>query len=317
MSRGFPNHERGAHGKQKHQGHEQMHAEMLLILFFALIVGQIVLVKWKEKHFTSFQAVTLIGMWTIPFYYSIVKLFWRMLIVWTVFTIISGYLLYRSIRGPIYGSIPRRIYSWFYFIYKVTYFLGIMGYLVVLGVFLGINVLVGIRPDIALSAGFLAIFYAMYYGVLARDIAEICANRLASKLGFYTGTGLPKRQLTDDLCAVCGQKLPESYVVVGNTSVNDDDEGDSSSITTPEKTYRLSCNHLFHEFCIRGWCIVGKKQTCPYCNEKVDLKRMFPNPWEKVHVAFAQLLDFVRYLIVWQPLIISVVQGVNYILGLK
>jgi len=36
----------------------------------------------------------------------------------------------------------------------------------------------------------------------------------------------------------------------------------------------------FHEFCIRGWCIVGKKQTCPYCKEKVDLKRLFPYPWE-------------------------------------
>ena len=35
----------------------------------------------------------------------------------------------------------------------------------------------------------------------------------------------------------------------------------------------------FHEFCIRGWCIVGKKQTCPYCKEKVDLKRMFPSPY--------------------------------------
>jgi RING finger protein 121 len=34
----------------------------------------------------------------------------------------------------------------------------------------------------------------------------------------------------------------------------------------------------FHEFCIRGWCIVGKKQTCPYCKEIVDLKRLFQNP---------------------------------------
>ena len=38
----------------------------------------------------------------------------------------------------------------------------------------------------------------------------------------------------------------------------------------------------FHEFCIRGWCIVGKKQTCPYCKEKVDLKRMFPSPYPLV-----------------------------------
>ena len=77
----------------------------------------------------------------------------------------------------------RRIYGWFYFIYKVTYFLGIFGYLVILGVFLGFNVLLGIQADTALNVGFLAVFYAMYYGVLARDIAEICANRLASKLG--------------------------------------------------------------------------------------------------------------------------------------
>lgn len=42
----------------------------------------------------------------------------------------------------------------------------------------------------------------------------------------------------------------------------------------------LNSSHIrFHEFCIRGWCIVGKKQTCPYCNEKVDLKRMMNNPY--------------------------------------
>ena len=37
--------------------------------------------------------------------------------------------------------------------------------------------------------------------------------------------------------------------------------------------------YRFHEFCIRGWCIVGKKQTCPYCQEKVDLKKIFKNPY--------------------------------------
>ena len=44
---------------KEHQGHEQMHAEMLLILFLALIVGQIVLVKWKEKHFSSYQVLLM------------------------------------------------------------------------------------------------------------------------------------------------------------------------------------------------------------------------------------------------------------------
>jgi len=49
-------------------------------------------------------------------------------------------------------------------------------------------------------------------------------------------------------------------------------------VTSEERKYTLSCQHSFHEFCIRGWCVVGKQQTCPYCKEKVDLKRMFKNP---------------------------------------
>lgn len=47
----------------------------------------------------------------------------------------------------------------------------------------------------------------------------------------------------------------------------------------PPRSPLTSCPLSFHEFCIRGWCIVGKKQTCPYCKEKVDLKRMFSNPY--------------------------------------
>ena len=73
----------------------------------------------------------------------------------------------------------------------------------------------------------------------------------------------------------------------------------------------------FHEFCIRGWCLVGKKQTCPYCREKVDLKRMFHQPWEKPHVLFGQLLDFIRYFVVWLPAILVSVQLIYYLLELE
>lgn len=107
--------------------------------------------------------------------------------------------------------------------------------------------------------------------------------------------------------------------------------------------YFLCCS--FHEFCIRGWCIVGKKQTCPYCKEKVDLKKMFCNPypffinntavavnslligifyltifyfrWERPHVLYGQLLDWLRWLVAWQPMILFLVQGINWILGLE
>lgn len=57
----------------------------------------------------------------------------------------------------------------------------------------------------------------------------------------------------------------------------------------------LNSTPRFHEFCIRGWCIVGKKQMCPYCKEKVDLKRMFSNPYpfNAVTCQLHQMLLFV------------------------
>lgn len=57
----------------------------------------------------------------------------------------------------------------------------------------------------------------------------------------------------------------------------------------------------FHEFCIRGWCIVGKKQTCPYCNEKVDLKRMMNNPYPSLvlySLRWADPSNFIEYCVV-------------------
>ncbi|KAL3234006.1 hypothetical protein MRX96_022762 [Rhipicephalus microplus] len=59
------------------------------------------------------------------------------------------------------------------------------------------------------------------------------------------------------------------------------------------------------------------KQTCPYCKEKVDLKRMFCSPWEKPHILYGNFLDFIRYLLVWQPVIIMAVQFLNSKLGLE
>ncbi|CAF4362989.1 unnamed protein product [Rotaria sp. Silwood2] len=167
--------------------------------------------------------------------------------------------------------------------------------------FLGINNLLLISPQTGLDFGILIMFYGIYYGVLGRDMAESCTDRMASKIGYYSETGLPKRALESNTCAVCANPI----------LVQNNEEA------LIEQTYKLQCGHTFHEWCIRGWCIIGKKQTCPYCKEKVDLKRLFPNPWEKPHVLYGNLLDWVRYLVAWQPLILMIVQGVNYVLGLE
>jgi RING finger protein 121 len=91
---------------------------------------------------------------------------------------------------------------------------------------------------------------------------------------------------------------------------------DSKSRSVTEKSYELDCRHIFHESCIRGWCLVGKKDMCPYCKEKVALKRFSTNPWDTQQLLYLNLLDGLRYLIVWQPVVLITVQVVIRILGL-
>lgn len=167
--------------------------------------------------------------------------------------------------------------------------------------FFGLNFVFNQPPNVWMDVGLLFVFYGLYYGVLGRDVSEICTDKMAAHIGYYTPKGIPTRHLERNVCAVCGNQL---LTDVNETGVIED-------------TYKLSCDHVFHEFCIRGWCIIGKKQTCPYCKEKVDLKKMFCNPWERPHVLYGQLLDWIRWLVAWQPLILFIVQGINWMLGLE
>lgn len=73
-------------------------------------------------------------------------------------------------------------------------------------------------------------------------------------------------------------------------------------------------NKRYHEFCIRGWIIIGKKDTCPYCSEKVNIRAtLLKNPWEKQSTIWSGVLDTLRYLVVWNPLIVFVINVVVFL----
>ncbi|XP_017764616.1 PREDICTED: RING finger protein 121 isoform X1 [Eufriesea mexicana] len=286
---------------EQHQGHESMHAEMALILLGTLLVVQIILVVWKKFHYKSYQFVTLIIMWIIPFGLSLRNHWWMFIFFWLVTSCITGLIVRKAIQKPIAGTTPRLVYKWFLFIYKLSYMLGIISYSIMLATIFGLNIVFEDKAERWIDCSILLLFYGLYFGVLGRDIAEICADKMASHIGYYVPDHMPTRTLEPGVCAICGNKL----------LVSENEHG------IIENTYKLSCEHVFHEFCIRGWCIVGKKQTCPYCKEKVDLKKMFCNQWERPHVLYGQLLDWIRWLVAWHPLILLLVEGINWGLGLK
>jgi len=286
---------------EKHKGHEEMHAEMVMIMMLTTIAAQMALVAWKKHHYKSYQFISMIAVWVIPFVICVHNQWMRFISIWVIFSLITGVVVKKALEHPLDQSTPRKVYKWFLLVYKICCGLGLFGYGIIMITMMGFPLMFGARPNIWMDAGLMCIFYGCYYGVLGRDLAEVCADKMARHVGYYTPIGMPTKSLEPGICAICGNP---QLVPVGEEGV-------------VENTYRLTCGHTFHEFCIRGWCIVGKKQTCPYCKERVDLKRMFKNPWEKPHVMYGQLLDWIRLLVAWQPLVIFLVQKFNGWLGLE
>ena len=53
------------------------------------------------------QAVTLLGLWLMPAFMSLGAGYVRMLVVWTLFSATSGYVMYKATRRRITGNTPR------------------------------------------------------------------------------------------------------------------------------------------------------------------------------------------------------------------
>lgn len=54
---------------------------------------------------------------------------------------------------------------------------------VLMGTLMGINLIFGIKANTCLDVGIYLLFYGLYYGVLGRDLAHICTDRLACRIG--------------------------------------------------------------------------------------------------------------------------------------
>lgn len=49
--------------------------------------------------------------------------------------------------------------------------------------FFGLNLVFDAKVSTWMDCGLLFVFYGLYYGVLGRDISEICADKMASHVG--------------------------------------------------------------------------------------------------------------------------------------
>ena len=169
--------------------------------------------------------------------------------------------------------------------------------------------------------GFQFFYHGLYFGVLGRDFAELCAEYITSSLGYCAKKDDDiEVEVPENLCALCGEDFPVDCVQLNAADAakeagvmrmeydydpSMDEEEDGEKIK--EKCIRLECGHTFHEACIRGWVLVGKKDRCPRCGAKVSLSAVAgTSPWETQSLLWVHLLDALRYLIVWTPVILVV-----------
>lgn len=145
---------------------------LLLILLNTIIFS---LWQWSVGLLFASQKKTNKRVWLPKFMY------WWFVRSWTDIDQIGTLALADFSALQIF--LHRFVYKWFYLIYKISYGLGIVGYLAIILALLGVNFIFRAKPNTWIDFGILCLYYGLYYGVVGRDLAEICTDKLAAKVG--------------------------------------------------------------------------------------------------------------------------------------
>ncbi|MGH0190499.1 UNVERIFIED_CONTAM: hypothetical protein FKN15_046865 [Acipenser sinensis] len=155
-------------------------------------------------------------MWVVPLYFTTKLHWWRFLITWLLFSTITAFVTFRATRKPLERTTPRLVYKWFLLLYKMSYATGIVGYSAIMFTLFGVNLIFRIKPEDAMDFGVSLLFYGLYYGVLGRDFAEMCADFMASTIGIprVLYTRLVHCGKEADLPLLQGEDTVQLYVCV-------------------------------------------------------------------------------------------------------
>lgn len=309
-----------------------------------IVLAQSALVQWKKMHKRSFDSISLLGLWLAPALISLNAGYWRFLMIWAAYSSATGYIIFLSSRKPLAQHVPKMAYTWFIGVYNLSVMIGTAGCFLIFGMLLGLGPIEFLIIPPALVV--LLWWYGVYFGLLTRDCAELANEILASTMG--TG-GKGNIVVSINRCGICNNSLENSEEMggtgSGQTSSSDHypkgglfgprakhrtmitphpqtflgSSGGNDVVEPINPTLTLPCRHQFHEFCLRGWMMVGKKGTCPTCNEKVDFKKLRQlntKPWDRGSLYWMQLLDMVRYMVVWNPIVFWIVDIFFYEIGI-
>ena len=278
----------------KHKGHELMHLEIIVTIVTVTLAVQLLSVYWRKRHPRSYRLFILVALWLSPLITSVMAGSWKFASFSLSVAAVLGYVIYRATRTPLPLDTPRFVYKFFLISHGIT--LGAIH----VGYFLIIMCLVGVFPPVFFFYFMLLMVGGFYWSVVLRDLSVNCSEFMAARLSAHSA--LPSRRIDASCCFICRGAL-EKPKTADDTSV--------------ERTMQLSCSHVFHEFCIRGWCIVGKKAICPFCREVVDMRKLARTPWEVSYLRHFEFVEMLRLFLVWFPVSWFLIQLIIWFLHLE
>lgn len=275
---------------------------LILWLFFA----QFAIVWWKKNRPSQYHAWSLAGLWIFPSVGGAFLGNWRFVGFCALFSLQAGYVLYLSRRRPMNADDPQLIYRVFLVGHRLTFGLASLGvFLFVLTVFILIPLFH--QPfSWLLTDSVLFMFYGGYFGVMQRDFSQVIADyvsKVVTSQIVITRTNTGKQIVLSNACGLCGRELREMDNVELGGKLETTSQGKDG-----RKLMKLrECGHEFHDECIRGWSVLGKRNVCPTCNERCDTTSILAStPWARSSETWQEFLDLLRMALVWNPLIFLV-----------
>ncbi|KAI9563814.1 RING finger protein 121 [Daphnia sinensis] len=261
----------------------QISEGMFVLLIFALIFVsaalsiQVGIILWRKSHPRSFEIATFCALCVIPSITAFKLSLWWFHILWGIFFFISIIAYFKArFEKPLLPSTPGLIFCWFHFVHYSSFLFSFCGSMAFFFGFVGSNHWL---TDVGAHVSFCGICF----GLVGRDFAMHITDNLFVRPTSSTGRSLlPCHNGHLLCCSLCGYYMSE------------------------ETKCSLSCQHEFHEICVRGWYMIGKKSTCPVCWEKVDYQLQDRNPWETPDIILQAYHDFIRWIVIYMPLLITV-----------
>lgn len=237
-----------------------------LLMFFVILVVLVQLASylWKSVHKKSFAVVSSAVLVLVPLFVAISNGSYLFILLWALFFATHSFLLRFLVTRRYSSFASMNIYRFYRLIFRITFVGSMLGFFMLsYGFFRNSAGIYG--------AGVPLLFYSLYFSLLGRNFINYIGDKITQDV-------LPSVSVKkESACGVCAENVSDA-------------EDDKS-------TYVLRCNHKFHLDCLKGWRIVGKRDICPTCKERVDLEDVPMNPWQRNEYFFTQFLDLVGNII--------------------